>query len=93
MQQIQHQMSFTGTLSCDFEGFFGEGVRYYKVMRDFSYENDAVPKPFCFYDVGIVPELFTKNIKIERTCKELVEDIVTLVNKVAGKNFQLTCFF
>ena len=62
-------------------------------MKDFSYANDAVPKSFCFYDVGIVPELFTKNIKIERTCKELVEDIVTLVNKVAGKNFQLTCFF
>ena len=62
-------------------------------MKDFNYENDAVPKPFSFYDVVIAPELFTKNINIEKTCKELVEDIVALVNKVAGKNFQLTCFF
>ena len=34
-----------------------------------------------FYDEVIVPELFTKNIKIEKTCKELLEDIVTLAEK------------
>ena len=40
-----------------------------------------MPKLSNFYDEVIVPELFTKNIKIERTCKELLEDIVTLVEK------------
>ena len=49
-------------------------------MKDFNYENDVVQK-FYFYDEVIVPELFTKNIKIERTCKELLEDIVTLDEK------------
>ena len=50
-------------------------------MKDVNYENDVVPKLSYFYDEVIVPELFTKNIKIERTCKELLEDIVTLVEK------------
>ena len=36
---------------------------------------------FWFYNEAIVPELFTKNIKIERTCKEFLEDIATLVEK------------
>ena len=40
-----------------------------------------MPKLSNFYDEVIVPELFTKNIKIERTWKELLEDIVTLVEK------------
>ena len=43
-----------------------------------NYENDVVPKLSYFYDEVIVPELFTKNIKTERTCKELLEDNVTL---------------
>ena len=50
-------------------------------MKDFNYENDVVPKRFYFYDEVIVSELFTKNIKIERPCKTLLEDIVTLVEK------------
>ena len=52
-----------------------------RIMKDVNYENDVVPKLSYFYDEVIVPELFTKNIKIERTCKELLEDIVTLVEK------------
>ena len=47
-------------------------------MNDLNYENDVVPKLSYFYDEVIVPELFTENIKIEKTCKELLEDIVTL---------------
>ena len=43
-------------------------------MKDFNYENNVVPKHFYFYDKVIVPELFTKNIKTERTCKKLQED-------------------
>ena len=50
-------------------------------MKDFNYENDVFPKLYHFYDEVINPELSTKNIKIERTCKELLEDIVTLVKK------------
>ena len=50
-------------------------------MKDLNYANDVVPKLSYFYDEVIVPELFTKNIKIERTCKKLLEDIVTLVEK------------
>ena len=45
-------------------------------MKDLNYEKDIVPK---LSDEVIVPELFTKNIKIERTYKELLEDILTPV--------------
>ena len=47
-------------------------------MKDLNYEKDIVPK---LSDEVIVPELFTKNIKIERTYKELLEDILTPVEK------------
>ena len=50
-------------------------------MKDLNDENDVVPEPFYFYDEVIVPELFTKYIKIKRTCKELLEDIAILVEK------------
>ena len=36
-------------------------------MKDFNHENNVVPKAFYFYDEVIVPELFTKNIKIKKT--------------------------
>ena len=52
-----------------------------RIMKYLNYEKDAVPKFPYFYDEFIVPELFTKNIKIKRTCKELLGDIVTLVEK------------
>ena len=38
-------------------------------MKDVNYGN-VVPNLSYFYDEVIVPELFTKTIKIERTCKE-----------------------
>ena len=47
-------------------------------MKDLNYEKDIVPK---LSDEVIVPELFTKNIKIERTYKKLLEDILTPVEK------------
>ena len=51
-------------------------------MKHFNYENDVVPKCFCFYDEVIVPKLFAKkNIKIERTCEELLEDIYDTCGK------------
>ena len=81
MQQIQHQMFVTGRLYCDFEGFLVKESVTIRIMKDLNYENDVVPKLSYFYYEVIVPELFTKNIEIERTCKELLEDIVTLVEK------------
>ena len=50
-------------------------------MKDLNYENGVVPNISYLYDEVIVPELFIKNIKIERTCKELLKNIVTLVEK------------
>ena len=50
-------------------------------MKDLNYENSVVPNISYLYDEVIVPELFIKNIKIERTCKELLKNIVTLVEK------------
>ena len=47
-------------------------------MKELNYEYDVEPKLSYFYDEFIVPELFTPNIKIEKTCKELLEDIVKL---------------
>ena len=44
-----------------------------RIMKDFNYENDIVPKHFYFYGEVFVPELLTKNIKIERTCKALLK--------------------
>ena len=40
-----------------------------------------VSKLFYFYNKVIVPELFIRNIKVERTCKELLEEIMTLMEK------------
>ena len=82
MQQIQHQMFVTFGLCCDFEVSLVKESVTIRIMKDVNYENDVVPKLSYFYDEVIVPELFTKNIKIERTCKELLEDIVTLVEKI-----------
>ena len=81
MQQIQHQMFVTGRLYCDFEVFLVKESVIIRIMKDLNYENVVVPKLSYFYDEVIAPELFTRNIKIERTCKELLEDIVTLVKK------------
>ena len=50
-------------------------------MKDLNHENGVVPNISYLYDEVIVPELFIKNIKIERTCKELLKNIVTLVEK------------
>ena len=36
---------------------------------------------FYFCDEFIAPKFFTKNIKLGRTCKELLEDIAALVEK------------
>ena len=40
----------------------------------------------------IVPERFTKNVKIEGTCKESLEDIVTLAekSKITKKSCRMT---
>ena len=81
MQQIQHQMFVTGRPYCDFEVFLVKDLVTIRTMKDLSYEDDIVLKLSYFYDEVIVSELFTKNIEIERTCKELLEDIVTLVKK------------
>ena len=37
-----------------------------KIMKDFNYENDVVPKLFYFYNEVNVPGLFTKNVNIEK---------------------------
>ena len=79
--QIQHLMFVTGILYCDFEVFLVKESVAIRIIKDLNYENDVVPKFSYFYDEVIVPELFTKNIKMERTCKELLEDIVKLVEK------------
>ena len=68
MQQIQHQMFVTGRLYGDFEVFLVKESVTIRIMKDVNYENDVVPKLSYFYDEFIVPELFTKNIKIKRTC-------------------------
>ena len=81
MLQIQHQMFVTGRLYCDFEVFLVKESVIIRIMKDLNFENVVVPKLSYFYDEVIAPELFTRNIKIERTCKELLEDIVTLVKK------------
>ena len=81
MQEIQHQMFVTCRLYCDFEAFIVKESVTIRIMTDLNYENDVVPKLSYFYDEVIFPELFIKNIKIEGICKELLEDIVTLVEK------------
>ena len=81
MHQTQHQMFVTGRLYCDFEGFLVKESVTIRIMKDLNYENDVAPKRSYFYDELLVPELFTKFIKIERACKELLEDIVILAEK------------
>ena len=81
MQQIQHQMFVTGRLFCNFSSFSVKESVTIRIIKDVNYKHGIVPKLSNFYDEVIVPVLFTKNMKIERTCKELLEDIVTLVKK------------
>ena len=81
MQQIQHQMFVKGRLFCNFSSFSVKESVTIRIIKDVNYKNGIVPKLSNFYDEVIVPVLFTKNMKIERTCKELLEDIVTLVKK------------
>ena len=81
MQKIQHQMFVTGRLHCGFEVFLVKESVTIRIIKDFKYENDVVIKRFYFYDEVIFLSILQKNIKIERTCKELLEDIVTLVEK------------
>ena len=52
-----------------------------RTMKDFNYENDVVPNLFYFHDEIMVPEFSTKNIKIERTWKVLLDEIMTLVEQ------------
>ena len=52
-----------------------------RTMKDFNYENDVVSNLFYFHDEIKVPELSTKNIKIERTWKVLLDEIMTLVEQ------------
>ena len=76
MYQIQYQMFVTSRLYCDFEVLLVKESVTTRIMKNFNYQINVVPIFFPFYDKVIAPELFTKNIKIERTCKELLEDIV-----------------
>ena len=80
--QIQYLRFVTGILYCDFEVSLVKESVAIKIINDLHYENDVVPKRPYFYDEVIVPELFTKNFKMERACKELLEGIVKLVEKV-----------
>ena len=50
---------------------FSDRVSYFKkYMKHFNYENDVVPKCFCFYDEVIVPELFAqKKLKLKEPVK------------------------
>ena len=81
MYQIQYQMFVTSRLYCDFEVLLVKESVTTRIMKNFNYEIDVVPKSFSFYDKVIAPEFFTKNIKSERTCKELLEDTVKLLEK------------
>ena len=71
----------TGRLYCNFKGFSVKDSFTIRIIKDVNYENVVAPNLSYFYDEVIAPLLFTKNIKIERTCKELLEDIVTLFKK------------
>ena len=59
-------------------------------MKDVNYGN-VVPNLSYFYDEVILPELFTKTIKIERTCKELLEDIENILTLLKSQKSQKSC--
>ena len=47
----------------------------------FKVNNMLTPKLFHFYDKVIVLELFSNNIKPELYCEDLLEEILTLIEK------------
>ena len=47
----------------------------------FKVNNMLTPKLFHFYDKVIVLELFSNNIKTELYCEDLLEEILTLIEK------------
>ena len=101
MQQIQHQMFVTGRLHCNFEGFLVKESVTIRIMKEFNYENDVVPK--------LVSELLTKKyqdwkklwrvtrrycntygkVRNHKNATEWPE--IRSVKKGAGKNSQLAC--
>ena len=81
MKQIQHQMFVTGRSYCDFEVFLVKESVTVRILKDLNYESEIVPNLFHFYDQVVVPELFTRNIKTEYTCREVMEEILSQIEK------------
>ena len=72
-------MLLTGRLYCEFEAVLVNESYTLGVMRDLRYENETVLKLFHFHVKVIIPELFSNNIKAEFKCKDLLEEIVILL--------------
>lgn len=72
-------MLLTGRLYCEFEAVLVSESYTLGVMRDLRYENETALKLFHFNVKVIISELFSNNIKAEFKCKDLLEEIVTLL--------------
>ena len=78
--QVQHQMFITGANYCDFELFLPKQSIALRILKDPAYVVDGVPKLTTFFNLIILPELFSYEIKLETECKLLLKDIVKRVS-------------
>ncbi|XP_065068875.1 uncharacterized protein LOC135694115 [Rhopilema esculentum] len=78
--QVQHPMFTTGANYCDFELFLPKQSITLRILKDPAYVVDCVPKLTRFFNLIILPELFSFEIKLETECKLLLKDIVKRVS-------------
>ena len=78
--QVQHQMFITGANYCDFELFLPKQSITLRILIGPAYVVDCVPKLTRFFNLIILPELFSFEIKLETECKLLLKDIVKRVS-------------
>ena len=77
--QVQYQMYITGASYCDLEIYLPKESHTVQIEKDPMYQEVSVPKLLKFFDQIILPELFSKNICVETTCKETLKTLVMQV--------------
>ena len=72
-------MYITGASYCDLEIYLPKESHTVRIEKDPMYQKVSVPKLLKFFDQIILPELFSKNICVETTCKEPLKTLITQV--------------
>ena len=75
-------MYITGASYCDLDIYLLKELYTFRIKKDPMYQEVSVSKLLKFFNHIILPELFSKNICAETTCKETLK---TLTMQVADR--------